>query len=223
MLGWRQVEWPYSSANAAVTWHNRKKPEKGTMMAILILGLVVFLGVHAFTMARGPRAALIQRLGAGGYKGLYSLVSLAGFVLLIYGYGSARAQGYIQIWSPPPFLAHVTALLMVFAFIAVVAFNGPNGKIKSTLKHPLLAAVKAWSLGHLLVNGDLASMLLFGSFLAWAVIARISIKSRADEVEPAPAPWGRADLVAVVLGIVLAVVFMIWLHPLLIGVPAIVR
>ncbi|CEJ12590.1 NnrU protein [bacterium YEK0313] len=192
-------------------------------MAILILGLVIFLGAHAFTMARAPRAALIGRLGAGGYKGLYSAVSLIGFVLLVYGYGSARSQGYVQIWSPPPALGHVTALLMVFAFVALVASRGPNGKIKSTLKHPLLVAVKAWSTGHLLVNGDLASMLLFGSFLAWAVIARISIKSRADEVEPPPAAWGRADAVAVVVGLVLAVVFMIWLHPLLIGVPAVVR
>ncbi|QCI68039.1 NnrU family protein [Phreatobacter stygius] len=192
-------------------------------MSILILGLVLFLGAHAFTTLRAPRAQLIEGLGAGGYKGAYSLVSGVGLGLIIYGYGVARAQGYVQVWSPPAALGHVTALLMAVAFIAAVASGGPNGKIKSTLKHPLLVAAKAWALGHLLVNGDLASMLLFGSFLAWAVAARISLKSRPDAVEPPPAPWGMSDVIAIGVGLALTVVFMIWLHPLLIGVPAMIR
>jgi uncharacterized membrane protein len=192
-------------------------------MSVLILGLLVFLGCHTLSMLRGPRSRIIQRIGEGPFKGAYSLASIIGLGLIIYGYGLARAQGYIQIWTPPAAFAHVTALLMAFAFIALAAFIAPNGKIKSTLKHPLLVAVKAWALGHLLSNGDLASMLMFGAFLAWAVAARISLKSRPDAVVPAPAPWGVVDIIVIVAGLAAMVVFMVWLHPLLIGVPAIIR
>ncbi|MGL4285032.1 MAG: NnrU family protein [Phreatobacter sp.] len=192
-------------------------------MSILILGLALFLGVHVVTMLRGPRAQLVQGFGEGPYKGAYSLVSAVGLGLVIYGYGAARAQGYVQIWSPPAAFGHVTALLMAVAFVSLVAYGAPNGKIKSTLKHPMLVAVKAWSLGHLLANGDLASILLFGSFLAWAVAARISLKRRPDAVEPPSAPWGTGDVIAIVGGLAAMVVFMLWLHPIIIGVPAIIR
>lgn len=192
-------------------------------MTFLIIGLGIFLGAHVVTMLRGPRATLIRQIGAGPYKGLYSLVSFLGLALIVYGFGAARAAGYVQIWNPPRAFGHVTALLVTVAFISLVAAYAPTGKIKSTLKHPMLVAVKAWALGHLLANGDLASILLFGGFLAWAVASRISLKSRPDKVEPAPAPWGMGDAIAVGGGLVATVVMAIWLHPLLIGVPAILR
>jgi uncharacterized membrane protein len=191
-------------------------------MTLLILGLVLFLGVHAFTMARGPRARLRERLGEGPYKALYSLVALVGIVLIAVGFGRYRAAGYIPVWDPPVWTRHLTLLLVWFAFVAFAAAYLP-GRIRSALKHPMLAGVKIWALAHLLANGDLGSILLFGSFLAWAVMARISAKRR-DEVAPhggpATAPSGlRNDALAIVIGTVVYIAFAVWLHPWLIGVP----
>src|SRR3954464_11148090 len=192
-------------------------------MALLILGLVIFLGTHAFTMARAPRAALIARLGEGPYKGLYALASLIGVVLIAVGFGRYRAAGYIDVWNPPAGTRHLALLLMWPAWVMVIAAYLP-GRIKRTLKTPMLAGVKVWALAHLLANGDLGSILLFGSILAWALLARISVKRRRDEVRDhggpvaEPAGW-RNDVIAIVLGTVLWFVFARWLHPLLIGVP----
>ena len=143
--------------------------------ALLILGLIVFLGTHAFTMARGPRARLIQRIGEGPYKGLYSLASALGIVLIAVGYGQYRAHGWIDVWQPPVWTRHLALVLVWIAFVMVAAAYLP-GRIKRTLKHPMLAGVKVWALAHLLANGDLGSILLFGSVLAWAVAARIGAK-----------------------------------------------
>jgi uncharacterized membrane protein len=192
-------------------------------MLILILGLVVFLGTHVFTMRRSPRAAAIARLGEGPYKALYSLVSLLGLVLIVWGFGRYRAYEWIDVWYPPVWTRHLALLLVWAAFIAFAAAYLP-GRIKRALKHPMLAGVKIWALAHLLANGDLGSILLFGSILAWAVAARISVKRRRDEVRDhggpvaEPAGW-RNDVTAIVLGTVLWFVFARWLHPLLIGVP----
>lgn len=191
-------------------------------MPLLIAGLVVFLGTHLFTTAREPRAALVGRLGEGPYKGLYSLVSLAGIVLISIGFSRYRAAGYIQIRDPPVWTRHLSLLLMWPAWIMVVAAYLP-GRIKRTLKHPMLAAVKVWALAHLLANGDLGSIFLFGGFLAWAVVARISVKRR-DEVRdhagPAAAPAGlRNDLLAVAIGTALYLAFFFRVHTWLIGVP----
>jgi uncharacterized membrane protein len=192
-------------------------------MLILILGLVIFLGTHVFTMRRDARAAAIARLGEGPYKALYSLVSLLGLVLVVWGFGRYRAYEWIDVWYPPVWTRHLAILLVWAAFIAFVAAYLP-GRIKRALKHPMLAGVKIWALAHLLANGDLGSILLFGSILAWAVVARISVKRRRDEVRDhggpvaEPAGW-RNDVIAVVLGTVLWFVFARWLHPLLIGVP----
>ena len=192
-------------------------------MALLILGLVVFLGTHAFTMARERRAALVARLGEGPYKGLYSVLSLLGIVLIAYGFGQYRAGDWINVWYPPVWTRHLALTLNIFAFIFLAAAYIP-GRIKRALKHPMLAAVKIWALAHLLANGDLGSILLFGSILAWAVMARISAKRRRDEVRdhagPAvePAGW-RNDAIAVVVGLVAWFAFARWLHPWLIGVP----
>ena len=188
-------------------------------MVQLVLGLVIFLGGHIFTSLRSQRAALIARTGEGAYKGLYSLVALLGFMLIIHGFGAYRSAGYIQLWTPPTFLRHLVLLLMWPAMVALVATYSP-GLIKAKLKHPMLAAVKIWALAHLLANGDLGSILLFGGFLAWAVYARIAVKRRGAPVLPSDTPFGRGDIIALVVGTV-AYLAMVWLHPLLIGVPVI--
>src|SRR4051794_14994425 len=191
-------------------------------MATLIAGLVIFFGVHTLTTLRELRAGLVSRLGPGLYKGAYSLASLVGFVLIVLGYKAYRAAGYIDVWTPPKGMAHLTILLMWPAMVALVAAYVPAGEIKRRLKHPMLVAVKIWALAHLLSNGDLGSIILFGSFLGWAVYDRISVKKRADGSElPITTGGRRNDVVAIVLGTIVWVVFMFVLHPLLIGVPVI--
>jgi uncharacterized membrane protein len=192
-------------------------------MLLLLLGLFLFIGTHSFTMARDRRAALVERFGEGTYKGIYSVLSLSGVVLISMGYGSYRASGYIPVWTPPVWTAHLSLILVWLAFIAFVAAYLP-GRIKGALKHPMLAAVKIWALSHLLANGDLGSILLFGSLLAWAVAARISVKRRSIAAVHGgtAAPAGlRNDLIAVVVGTVAYLAFAFWLHPVLIGVPVI--
>lgn len=190
-------------------------------MLILVLGLVLFLGTHAFTMLRGPRARLIARVGEGPYKIGYTLLAILGLVVVGIGFGRYRAEGYVDVWSPPVWTRHLALLLVLLAFVALAAAYLP-GRIKGVLKHPMLAGVKIWATAHLLANGDLGSILLFGSFLAWAVAARISVKRR-DEVRPhagpaaAPEGW-RNDALAVGIGFVAWFVFARWLHPWLIGV-----
>lgn len=190
-------------------------------MLVLILGLVLFLGMHAVTMKRDLRAQLIERFGAGGYRGLYSAVSIIGFGLLIYGYGLQRAAGYTVVWEPPVWTRHLALLLNLPIFILLAVGRRPSWLL-SRVKHPMLLAVKIWATAHLLANGDLGSLLLFGSFLAWAVMARISVKRRPEEIARAAAmtnvAFGRRDVIAIVAGLVLYVVFALWLHPLLIGV-----
>lgn len=189
-------------------------------MTLLVLGLVLFIGIHSFSMARGPRATLIGTIGEGAYKGLYSLLSLAGIVLISVGYGQYRANGYIPVWDPPVWTQHLALLLVLIALICFVAAYLP-GRIKSRLKHPMLAGVKIWAFAHLLANGDLGSILLFGAFLAWAVAARISLKRRDVAAQhggtAAPAGW-RNDMLAVAIGTVVYLAFVFWLHPWLIGV-----
>jgi uncharacterized membrane protein len=191
-------------------------------MTLLILGLILFLGTHVFTMARGARSRLRDTMGEGPYKALYSLVSLAGIVLIAIGFGRYRAAGYIPVWDPPVWTRHLTLLLIWFAFVAFAAAYLP-GRIRSTLKHPMLAGVKIWAFGHLLANGDLGSILLFASFLAWAVVARIRVKRRDEAVPhggPVEAASGlRNDALAIVIGTVAYIAFVVWLHPWLIGVP----
>ncbi|WP_210483198.1 NnrU family protein [Microvirga antarctica] len=191
-------------------------------MTVLILGLLVFLGVHAFTMARGARAGLVAKVGEGPYKGLYSLASLLGIILISVGFGRYRAAGYIPVWDPPTWTRHLALLLVWVSSVCFAAAYLP-GRIKARLKHPMLTAVKIWALAHLLANGDLGSILLFGSFLVWAVLARISAKRRDEGVPhgaPLAAPHGiRNDLLAIAIGSIVYGLFVVWLHPLLIGVP----
>ncbi len=183
-------------------------------MAVFVLGLVLFFAAHTFSMFRVPRERLVQRIGALPYRGLYTLVSLAGFVLLIVGYGDAPR---IDIWAPPGFLRHLTMLLMLPVFVLLVAAYVP-GHLKARLGNPMLLALKTWALAHLLVNGDLASMLLFGSFLLWAVADLMAVK-RSGRSSRVAHPKVMFDVVAVVSGLAIYVAFVLWLHTRLIGVP----
>jgi uncharacterized membrane protein len=188
-------------------------------MLILIIGLILFLGIHSVRIfAPGLRDAQVAARGLGPWKGLYSLVAFAGLVLIVWGYGIARQTAPI-LYEPPVWTRHLNLLLMVFAFIALAASQLPAGRIKAALKHPMLVAVKIWALGHLLANGDLAALLLFGTFLVWAVLDRISVKRRGDAGPlPGPVKW---DVAAVVIGLVAYALFAFGLHEWLIGVPVI--
>jgi uncharacterized membrane protein len=184
-------------------------------MTLLIISIVVFLGVHLLPTLPDVRNRLIGRFGENGYKALFALVSTAGFVLLVYGFARAPV---IQVWSPPDWTRWVAIVLMLPAFILVVAAYVP-GQIKSKLRHPFLAGIKFWALAHLIANGDLASILLFGSFLAYAVYDRIAAKRREERglvTVPGTGP-ARNDVISIVGGLALYVIFLVWLHPLLIG------
>jgi len=187
-------------------------------LGILILGLAVFLATHLFVTRRGARAALIARLGVVAYRGLFALMAVIGLALIIYGYGQYRAHDLIQLWSPPAFTHHITVGLMLFAAIFFTAAFMPS-HIGAKLKHPMLAGVKTWALAHLFSNGDLGSILLFGSFLVWGVIARIAAKRRGDGGSKiAPAGWLN-DIIVVALGIVIYLALGYAFHPIVIGVP----
>ena len=187
-------------------------------MLYLILGLVIFLGVHSVEIFSPTfRADTVARIGEKPYKGIYSLLSIVGFVLIVWGYGLAR-QEPILVYAPPVWMRHITLLLMVPVFILFLAAYLP-GRIKAALKHPMLVSVKLWAFAHLLANGMLADVLLFGSFLAWAVADRISVKRRAVvRPVPGPPPSKYNDAIAVVGGLALYVIFVLWAHAKLIGV-----
>lgn len=189
-------------------------------LVILILGLVVFLGPHILVTRRTARAAVIARMGEWPYKGLFALVSIAGLLIAAHGFALYRASGWIDVWSPPAFARHITVLLMWPASICVVAAYIP-GDIKRALKHPMLVAVKLWALAHLFVNGDLGSIVLFGTILAWAIYDRISLKWRSDAGGPAIAIGGRRnDMIALIVGTVVYLALGLVFHPLVVGVPA---
>jgi uncharacterized membrane protein len=189
-------------------------------LALEILGLVVFLGAHVFVSMRDRRAALIAKLGAGPYRGLFSLVSIVGVVLIGYGFAQYRAAGFITVWNPPYWTRHIVEALMWPASIAVVAAYIP-GNIKRVLKHPMLVGVKTWAFAHLCANGDLGGIILFASVLAWAVYDRITLKRRADPGAP-PIPIGgwKNDVIAVVVGTIVYLALGLVFHPVVIGVPA---
>jgi uncharacterized membrane protein len=190
-------------------------------LAIIIIGLAVFLGAHTLVALRPQRAAVIARLGEGPYKGLFALVSLIGILLIGYGFARYRAAGYIDIWMPPSWTRHATEALVWPAIILIVAAYVPS-QIKRVLKHPMLVGVKLWAFAHLLANGDLGSIILFGSILAWAVYDRIAVKRRGDAAAPAPmaASGGyRNDFIVVVAGTLVYFALGFWFHPWVIGVP----
>lgn len=186
-------------------------------LAILVAGLVVFIGAHVFVTMRDQRAALIGRMGEGPYKGLLALASVIGLILIGYGFGEYRATDWIDVWYPPRWTFYITEFLMWPASIFVVAAY-IRGNIWRTLKHPMLVGVKTWAVAHLISNGDLGSILLFGSFLLWAGYDRMTLKHRADAGAPAiPAGGHRNDIIALVVGTVLYVVLGLVFHPLVVG------
>ena len=189
-------------------------------MVFLIFGLFIFLGVHSVRMlAPDWRARTVQSRGAGAWKGFYSLVSLLGFVLLCWGYGQARQQPVV-LWIPFAGSRHLAALLMLGSWLLLVAAYVPGNSIKSKLHHPMLLGVKVWALAHLLANGSSAQILLFGSFLLWAVACYISARQR-DRAANAMYPAGRMvpTVLTLLLGVVAWAGFALYLHKLLIGVP----
>jgi uncharacterized membrane protein len=187
-------------------------------MLLLISGLVLFLSVHSFTMFRGARAAVIGVVGARFYRLSYTINSSAGLGLIIWGFHRYRHGGWVEIWFPPFWLHQVSFLLMWLAFVSLACMNPAPSRIRGWLRHPMLAGVKFWALAHLLCNGDLGGILLFGSFLAWAVADRIAVKKRGDFGAPRIGHYTRADVQALGFGSI-AYVLMIVLHPYLIGVP----
>jgi uncharacterized membrane protein len=188
-------------------------------MAILILGLILFLGVHSVRIFADPwRTRTISARGEKPYKGIYTLVSLAGFALIVWGYGLAR-HNPVVIWNPPRGMNHLAALLMLFSFVLLVAAYVPRNAIKAKLHHPMILGVKVWALAHLLANGMLADVVLFGAFLVWAVLdfRAARQRDRAGNVQYAPGT-AKGTTIAVVVGLVAYGVFAVWLHGILIGV-----
>ncbi len=194
------------------------------IMALLVLGIVIFLGMHLVrVVAPGLRASVIERNGKGVWMGLYTAISLIGLCLVIYGFGEARLTTGM-LYNPPVFLKHIALLLMLLAFICLAAGFLPAGRIAVALKHPQILSIKIWALAHLMANGETSSVILFGSFLAWAVIMRISMKRRqraGEQVLPVFRS-GPSDILAVVIGVVAYLLFIWKLHEWLIGVAPIV-
>jgi uncharacterized membrane protein len=193
-------------------------------MSLFILGLVVFLGAHSVRIfAEGMRNRTIARMGFNAWKGLYSVVSLAGFVLLVQGYGSVRLQSPI-LYDPPRGLYHVAALLTWAAFILVAAAHVRGNRIKARVGHPMVAGVKAWSIAHLLANGRVADVILFGSFLVWSVLDFISARRRDRAAGVSyPEAGGSRDVIVLVAGTIAYLIFALWLHRWWIGVDPFAR
>ncbi|HSV59015.1 MAG TPA: NnrU family protein [Variovorax sp.] len=188
-------------------------------MSLLVLGLIVFLGVHSVSIvAPAWRDAQVERRGERVWKGLYALASLAGLILLIYGYGAAR-QTPVVLYTPPPLMRHIAMLLMLPVFPLLFAAYLP-GRMQRSVKHPFLLAAMLWAAAHLLANGTLADVALFGAFLAWAVADRVSVGKRAvpHRVPGAP-PNSRNDILALVGGLLVYGVLLLWAHVWLTGVP----
>ena len=188
-------------------------------MTLLLLGLALFLGVHSTRIvANDWRAATIARIGEKPWKAIYSLLSIAGFVLLAIGYGAAR-QAPVVVYAPPVWTRHLAALLTIPAFVLLVAAYVPGNAIKRVIGHPMVAGVKLWALAHLLANGTLADVLLFGGFLAWAVLSFTAARRRDRAAGTTyPAGPGSRTAITVVVGLAAWAVFAFALHRPLIGV-----
>lgn len=188
-------------------------------MEILIAGLVIFFSIHSISIVKpGWRDASVEKIGLLPWQGLYSLVAMVGFVLIVWGYSLAQSEP-IVVYTPPVWLRYVAVLLLVPVFPLLIATYLP-GRIQATLKHPMLVAVKLWALAHLLANGGLADIFLFGSFLAWAVLDRISLKRRPTPAVP-KLQLGANDILSILVGLLLYVGFVVWGHAWLLGVPVI--
>ena len=188
-------------------------------MTLLILGIVIFLGAHSTRVfAEGWRSAQLARMGEKQWKGAYSIASVVGFVLLVWGYALAR-QEPVPLWIPSIGLRHAASLLTVFSFILLAAVYVPRNSVKARIGHPMVASVKLWALAHLLANHTLADLLLFGGFLVWAVLCFRAARAR-DRAAGTTYPAGtlQGNLLTVAAGVVAWLVFAMWLHRVLIGV-----
>ena len=188
-------------------------------MMILVLGLLLFLGVHSIRIfADGWRSAQVARLGAGPWKGMYAATSLVGFALIVWGFGLARAEPVV-IWSPPVWTRHLALLLMLLSMILLVAAYIPGNRLKAKIGHPMLAATKTWAVAHLLANGNLVDVVLFGAFLAWSIAGFVSSRrrDRAAGISYPSLGIGR-DLLTLALGIAVWAVLAFYAHVRLFGV-----
>lgn len=188
-------------------------------LTYLIAGLVLFLGVHSTRVfANDWRTRTLARVGEKPFKGIYALLSITGFVLLVWGYGQARQQG-VMLWMPPAAMRHLAALLTLVAFVLLAAAYVPGNQIKAKLHHPMVLGTKVWALAHLLANGSLADTVLFGSFLVWSVLlfAASRRRDRREQTVYAAGTAG-ATVITVAVGVVAWAVFAFWLHRVLIGV-----
>jgi uncharacterized membrane protein len=186
-------------------------------MTVLVAGLIVFLGIHSISIvAPNFRDQVALSMGALPWRGIYSLISLIGFVLIVWGYGLARREPLL-LYNPPFWTHYVTAVLMLPVFPMLFAPYFP-GRIKAALKHPMLVAVKLWAVAHLISNGMLADVLLFGGFLIWAVADRISYRHRTQRPLQTAPPAARNDAIVVIAGLAIYALFVLWLHQKWIGV-----
>lgn len=190
-------------------------------MLLLILGLLIFFAIHLVPTSPGLRQGLIERFGTNGYRIVFSVFAIIGFALIVFGYHKLQINPGKNpvLWDPPSWTRHIAFLLMVPAFILLVAFLVPS-RIRTAAKHPMLGAIKFWALAHLITNGDLGALVMFGSFLAFAVYDRISVKRRTAPSPLTSAPAGPInDVIVVAGGLALYGVMLYWGHGALIGVP----
>lgn len=189
-------------------------------MLVLVIGLIVFFAIHMVPSNAELRNGLTSRFGDLGYRAIFSILSLIGLVLIVLGFWKLQLHPgkNPQLWYPPVWTRHLAVALMLPAMIALVAAYIPS-RIHTMLKHPMLVAIKIWALAHLLANGDLASLVLFGSFLAFGVYDRISVKRRhaMGPVGERTGPWIN-DVIVLVLGVALYAVILLWAHQYVIGV-----
>lgn len=188
-------------------------------MLYLVLGLLLFLGTHSIRIvADGWRTRTRARLGASSWRALYTLVSLLGFWLIVWGFGQVRQTPWL-LWSPPPGLRHPAMLLTLLGFVLLAAAYVPGNRIKARIHHPMMASVKLWAVAHLLTNGTLAHMVLFGTFLLWSILVFLAARKRdaRDDTQYSQGTTG-ATGVTVALGVALWIAFTLWLHGLLMGV-----
>jgi uncharacterized membrane protein len=188
-------------------------------MLVLVLGLIIFLGLHSVRIVADDwRKQQIARIGANRWKGIYSILAIVGFVLIIWGFGLAR-QHPVLVYLPPLWLRHLNALFMLVALILFAAARVPRNHIKAKFGHPQVLAVKTWAFGHLLATGMLHDLVLFVPFLIWSVVLFI-VSRRRDRRDGTVYPAGtlKGDVIAVVVGVVVWALFAFWLHTLLIGV-----
>ena len=192
-------------------------------MIALLVGLFLFLGVHSTRIVADEwRSAQIARRGEGAWKGLYSVVSVVGLALIVWGYALARRQPML-LWDPPAWTRYAAALLTLLSFVLLAAAYVPGNALKASLGHPMLLGVKSWALAHLIANGTLADVLLFGSFLLWAVLCFRAARRRDRAVEPGGSPSRVAGTAGATIGAIAAgigawVVFAFWAHGWLFGV-----